>query len=186
MEQKNGAVVRRLVGYGHFDGIEAARVMARLYTPARLHVNFFQPSFKRKETRREGAKVIKRYHQPATPYERPLAHPKTYTSDQASSARDIPHSRSRATVGRDPCGAGGTLRADRQAQSRDSSRPRLAGRSAVVCSIARTRRPRLPKCEPHITDRNGDTRNAFACPRSSIRIKRRSRTGSPSSRNSLR
>jgi hypothetical protein len=38
-------------------------------------VNFFQPSFKLKEKRREGAKVIKRYHDPSTPYERALAHP---------------------------------------------------------------------------------------------------------------
>jgi hypothetical protein len=50
--------------------------MARLYAAARLHVNFFQPSFKLKEKRREGAKVIKRYHAPATPYERALTHPK--------------------------------------------------------------------------------------------------------------
>lgn len=76
VEQKNGAVVRRLVGYGRFDGIETARVMARLYAAARLLVNFFQPSFKLKEKRREGAKVIKRYHMPATPYARALAHPK--------------------------------------------------------------------------------------------------------------
>ncbi len=74
VEQKNGAVVRRLMGYGRFDGIETAQVMARLYAAARLHVNFFQPSFKLKEKRREGAKVIKRYHAPATPYERALAH----------------------------------------------------------------------------------------------------------------
>ncbi|MCP1768857.1 hypothetical protein M2202_009824 [Bradyrhizobium japonicum] len=72
VEQKNGAVVRRLVGYGRFDGVETARVMARLYAAARLLVNFFQPSFKLKEKRREGAKIIKRYHPPATPYERAL------------------------------------------------------------------------------------------------------------------
>ena len=76
VEQKNGAVVRRLIGYGRFDGIETAKIMARLYAAARLHVNYFQPSFKLKEKRREGAKVIKRYHPPATPYERALAHPK--------------------------------------------------------------------------------------------------------------
>src|SRR6266576_161253 len=64
------------VGYGRFDGIETAKVMARLYAAARLYVNFFQPSFKLKEKRREGAKVIKRYHAPATPYERALGHPK--------------------------------------------------------------------------------------------------------------
>jgi hypothetical protein len=76
VEQKNGAIVRRLMGYGRFEGIETARVMARLYGAARLYVNFFQPSFKLKEKRREGAKVIKRYHPPSTPCERALAHPK--------------------------------------------------------------------------------------------------------------
>jgi len=76
VEQKNGAVVRRLVGYGRFDGGETTRVLERLYAASRLHTNFFQPSFKLKYKRREGAKVIKRYHVPATPYERALAHPK--------------------------------------------------------------------------------------------------------------
>ncbi|BAR63630.1 hypothetical protein ACVMHR_010321 [Bradyrhizobium diazoefficiens] len=47
-------VVRRLVGYGRFDGVETARVMARVYAAARLLVDFFQPSFKFKEKRREG------------------------------------------------------------------------------------------------------------------------------------
>jgi hypothetical protein len=75
VEQKNGAVVRRLVGYGRFPGVEAARALARLFAAARLHINFFQPSFKLKEKRREGAKVIKRYYAPATPYGRALAHP---------------------------------------------------------------------------------------------------------------
>src|SRR5580704_2013571 len=74
VEQKNGAVVRRLMGYGRFDGADTTRVMARLYAAARLYINFFQPSFKLKEKRREGAKVIKRYHARSTPYERAL-HP---------------------------------------------------------------------------------------------------------------
>lgn len=39
VEQKNGAVVRRLVGYGRFQGIEAARALARLFAAARLHIN---------------------------------------------------------------------------------------------------------------------------------------------------
>src|SRR5207244_6200924 len=84
VEQKNGAVVRRLMGYGRFDGVETARVMARLYAAARLYVNFFQPSFKLKEKRREGAKVIKRYHAPATPYERALAHSRVPKAVKAS------------------------------------------------------------------------------------------------------
>jgi len=36
VEQKNGAVVRRLVGYGRFDGAETAQVMARLGTSRRI------------------------------------------------------------------------------------------------------------------------------------------------------
>ena len=80
VEQKNGAVVRRLMGYGRFDGMETAGVMARLYAAARLYNNFFLPSFKLKEKRREGAKVIKRYHAPSTPCERALAHPTVSTA----------------------------------------------------------------------------------------------------------
>src|SRR5690606_8100284 len=75
IEQKNGAVVRRLVGYDRFEGAVATRVLARLYGVARLYVNFFQPSFKLKEKIRTGAKVKKTYHPPATPCDRLLAHP---------------------------------------------------------------------------------------------------------------
>ncbi|MGZ9086848.1 MAG: hypothetical protein ACXW3R_15240 [Rhodoplanes sp.] len=35
VEQKNGAVVRRLVGYGRFDGVETARVR-RVFTRRRV------------------------------------------------------------------------------------------------------------------------------------------------------
>jgi hypothetical protein len=47
-----------------------------LYVSARLFVNFFQPSFKLAEKTREGAKVRKRYHPPATPYQRLMADPR--------------------------------------------------------------------------------------------------------------
>jgi hypothetical protein len=76
VEQKNGAVVRRAVGYRRFEGVEAAGVIARLYAALRLFVNFFQPSFKLAEKTRDGAKVMKRYHAPATPYQRLLADPR--------------------------------------------------------------------------------------------------------------
>jgi hypothetical protein len=36
-------------------------------------VNYFQPSFKLKSKARDGAKVTKKYHAPATPHERLLA-----------------------------------------------------------------------------------------------------------------
>ena len=73
VEQKNGAIVRRLVGYGRFEGPAAAAALARLYAAARLHVNLFQPSFKLREKTRIGARVTKRWHAPATPADRALA-----------------------------------------------------------------------------------------------------------------
>jgi hypothetical protein len=72
IEQKNGAVVRRLVGYGRLEGAVATAALGRLHEVARLYVNFFQPSFKLKSKTRVGAKVTKKYHVPATPYERLL------------------------------------------------------------------------------------------------------------------
>ena len=77
VEQKNGAVVRRVVGYRRLEGLEAAAALSRLYTTARLFVNFFQPSFKLASKRREGARIGKRYHPPATPCQRLLADPRT-------------------------------------------------------------------------------------------------------------
>jgi hypothetical protein len=77
VEQKNGAVVRRLIGYRRLEGLAAARELARLYAAARLFVNFFQPSFKLLEKRRDGALVRKRYAAPATPCQRLLADPRT-------------------------------------------------------------------------------------------------------------
>ena len=60
VKQKNGSIVRRLIGYSRFEGMVAAQVLARLYAAARLHTNLFQPSFKLKEKKRTGARVIKR------------------------------------------------------------------------------------------------------------------------------
>jgi hypothetical protein len=74
VEQKNGAIVRRLVGYGRLSGVEATTALARLYASSRLYINFFQPSFKLKSKTREGAHVHKVYFAPATPCDRLLAH----------------------------------------------------------------------------------------------------------------
>ena len=77
VEQKNGAIVRRAVGYRRFDGIEATSVLAQLYALQRYYGNFFQPSFKLAEKHRDGAKVMKRYHVPATPAQRLIDDPRT-------------------------------------------------------------------------------------------------------------
>jgi hypothetical protein len=73
VEQKNGAVVRRLAGYGRLSGLAAAGALQRLYESARLYVNFFQPSFKLASKHRDRAQMHKHYHPLLTPHQRLLA-----------------------------------------------------------------------------------------------------------------
>ena len=67
VEQKNGAIVRRIVGYRRLEGPEAGAALSQLYATVRLFVNFFQPSFKLASKTRDGAHVCKRYHGCAGP-----------------------------------------------------------------------------------------------------------------------
>ena len=75
IEQKNGAVIRRFIGYERFSGMVAGQALAILYQAMRLYVNFYQPSFKLRSKKREGAKVKKTYFKPATPAARLVEHP---------------------------------------------------------------------------------------------------------------
>ena len=77
VEQKSGAVVRHTVGYRRYEGLEAAAALAKLYRSLRLFRNFFQPSFKLASKSRDGAKVTKRYHPPATPHQCLISEPRT-------------------------------------------------------------------------------------------------------------
>jgi hypothetical protein len=71
VEQKNGALVRRIVGYDRFEGAAACRQLAALYGVLRLYTNFFQPSLKLiSKERKPGGRVIKKYAPAKTPYER--------------------------------------------------------------------------------------------------------------------
>ena len=103
VEQKNGAVVRRLVGYARFEGLAAVAELARLYAAARWHGNVFQASFKLKEKSRDGARTRKRYHAPVTPLARVLAHPAVEASTKAALRA--------ATAELDPVVLLGTIRA---------------------------------------------------------------------------
>jgi hypothetical protein len=87
IEQKNGSVVRRLVGYGRLEGSEAATVLDELHRHARLFVNFFLPCFKLKSKTRQGARVSKKYEAPASPFERLLANPRI-TEQQKAALRE--------------------------------------------------------------------------------------------------
>jgi hypothetical protein len=73
VEQKNGAVVRRIVGYDRYASQAAYAQLRRLYDLVRLHVNFFQPVQKLVSKSRNGAKVTRRYDKAQTPYQRLIA-----------------------------------------------------------------------------------------------------------------
>jgi hypothetical protein len=72
VEQKNGNVVRRLVGYDRYDTKAAFECLQRLYNGVRLYTNFFQPNTKLISKTRHGAKVYKVYDSAKTPYRRLL------------------------------------------------------------------------------------------------------------------
>jgi transposase InsO family protein len=73
VEQRNGLLVRRLVGYDRYRSRAAWAVLQRLYGPLRLQHNFFRPVRKLLSKRRVGSKVLKRYDAAQTPYQRVLA-----------------------------------------------------------------------------------------------------------------
>jgi len=70
VEQKNGAVVRQLVGYDRFEGQRAYKQLTELYRAVRLYINFFQPSMKLRKKKREKSKTHRTYHTARTPYQR--------------------------------------------------------------------------------------------------------------------
>jgi hypothetical protein len=72
IEQKNGVVVRQLVGYDRFEGVPAYMQLNELYRAIRLYVNFFQPSMKLQVKHREGARVQRIYDTAKTPFNRLL------------------------------------------------------------------------------------------------------------------
>jgi hypothetical protein len=72
VEQKNGAVVRRLVGYDRYASRRAYQQLGRVYALAGRYQNFFAPVRKPTSKQRVGARVVKRYDVAQTPYQRLL------------------------------------------------------------------------------------------------------------------
>ncbi|GAA2243816.1 DDE-type integrase/transposase/recombinase [Rarobacter faecitabidus] len=77
VEQKNWARVKELVGYYRYDTPGELELLNRIWDLDDAFANYFLPSLKLKNKHRDGAKVIKTYHQAATPHQRALAHPAT-------------------------------------------------------------------------------------------------------------
>ena len=72
VEQKNGAIVRRFIGYDRFEGVAACQILTELYQSLRLYINFFQPSLKLLSKARQGSRIVKKYEPAQTPYQRVL------------------------------------------------------------------------------------------------------------------
>jgi len=72
-EQKNWAIIRRLIGYDRYTSRAALVELRGLYALLRLYWNFFQPLRKLTAKVRHGARVTKRYDRAQTPYQRLLA-----------------------------------------------------------------------------------------------------------------
>jgi site-specific recombinase XerD len=72
VEQKNGDIVRQVVGHDRFVGVPASEQLGELYRALRLYVNCFQPSMKQQEKRSDGRKVRLVYDAAKTPLQRLL------------------------------------------------------------------------------------------------------------------
>ncbi len=72
VEQKNGAIVRQVVGYARLEGERAYRQLDALYQALHLYVNGFQPSMKLQATVYDGRKVRRIYDAAKTPLQRLL------------------------------------------------------------------------------------------------------------------
>lgn len=76
VEERNGHIVRKYIGYIRLDCVEAVPVLNELYFTLNLYTNHFIPSRRMITSVREGAKHKKTYEKAKTPYRRVLAHSK--------------------------------------------------------------------------------------------------------------
>jgi transposase InsO family protein len=72
-EQRNGAVLRRYIGYDRYSTRAAFAALHAVHELLRLYVNFFLPIRKLISKERHGARVVKRFDRAQTPYRRVLA-----------------------------------------------------------------------------------------------------------------
>ena len=73
VEQKNWHIVRQTVGYHRYDTPGELELLNRIWELQRLLTNHFGPQQKLVSKERNGAKTIKKYDLPATPYQRILS-----------------------------------------------------------------------------------------------------------------
>ena len=62
VEQRNGMLVRRVVGHQRLVSLDAAQVLGELYGAQRLFTTLFKPSFKLKSSERDGGRIKRQHH----------------------------------------------------------------------------------------------------------------------------
>jgi hypothetical protein len=76
IEERNGHVVRKYVGYTRLDCRDTLPLMQELYSTLALYLNHFQAVRRTQAKERVGAQIKRTYEKrPQTPYHRMLAHP---------------------------------------------------------------------------------------------------------------
>ena len=77
VEERNGHIIRKFLGYTRLDAKETVGAVNALYAVLAVYLNHFVPSRRTKEKMRVGAKYVRTYAPAMTPYARALAHPKS-------------------------------------------------------------------------------------------------------------
>jgi len=72
VEQKNGSIIRRVIGRDRYTSKHAYETLNRTYYLLRLYINFFQPVMKLISKERHGARVHRTYDKAQTPFQRVL------------------------------------------------------------------------------------------------------------------
>jgi hypothetical protein len=76
VEERNGHVVRKYLGYTRFDDRVLVPLLNKFYDVLALYLNHFQVVRRTKTKTRVGAKYVRTYEKvPQTPYARMVAHP---------------------------------------------------------------------------------------------------------------
>lgn len=74
VEERNGHIVRKFVGYRRWDAPETVPLLNNLYETLSLYLNHFVPVRKCLKKEKVGSRYIRRYDRAKTPYQRVLEH----------------------------------------------------------------------------------------------------------------
>lgn len=75
IEERNGNIVRKWIGYDRYDTPEHVSALNDVYGVLDLYLNHFQAVRRCIKRERVGARYVRRYDTPQTPYARTLSHP---------------------------------------------------------------------------------------------------------------